>query len=153
MRRHQNFRRFAGLIAVFMLAAGITALSAAAVASEAGNWPRRGALHITKECSEYDGSAGSFCTITSSNVRSIKPGMRVVYLQPLGSAGLDTDIVLSFGDGPAAYGHVVLDGATDRGRVTFSGGTGEFERFRASAVVSVDASGVWHWEGAYSYGS
>jgi len=121
MRRHEILKRFAGLIAVFMLAAGITAVSALAVASNAGNSPRGGALHVTKECSQYNGQAGSFCTITSSNIKAIKPGMRVVYLQPLGDGVLDSDVVLSFGRRPAAFGHVVLDLATAQGRVTFSG--------------------------------
>ena len=151
MRRHEILKRFAGLIAVFMLAAGITAASALAVASKAGNSPRSGALHVTKECSEYNGQAGSFCTIISSNIKAIKPGMRVVYLEPLGDGMLDTDIVLSFGGRQAAFGHVVLDPATAQGRVTFSGGTGIFKGFHADAVVSVDGSGVWHWNGTYSF--
>ena len=28
-----------------------------------------GNLHVTKECSQYTGAAGSFCTITSSQVQ------------------------------------------------------------------------------------
>ena len=115
MRRHEILKRFAGLIAVFMLAAGITAVSALAVASNGGHPPRSGALHVTKECSEYNGQAGSFCTITSSNIAAIKPGMRVVYLQTPGNGVLDTDIVLSFGRRPAAFGHVVLDLTTRPG--------------------------------------
>jgi hypothetical protein len=133
----------------------ISAVVAAALLATAGSAmqakPRSGPLHVTKECSQYDGSAGSFCTITSSSIRAIKPGMRVVYLEPLGAGALDTDIVLSFGRGPAAFGHVVLDLATAEGRVTFSGGTGKFRGFHADAVVSLDASGVWHWDGTYSF--
>jgi hypothetical protein len=151
MRRLKTSTRFAGLIAVLVLATGITAASALAVASQAGNSPRSGALHVTKECSQYNGAAGSFCTITSSNIGAIKPGMRVVYLQPLGDGVLDSDIVLSSGRRPAAFGHVVLDLATAQGEVTFSGGTGKFRRFHADAVVSLDASGVWHWDGTYSF--
>src|SRR5690349_4917194 len=30
--------------------------------------PRSGPLHVTKECSQYTRLAGSFCTITSSNL-------------------------------------------------------------------------------------
>ena len=150
MRRLKTSRRFAGLIAVLVLATGITAASALAVASQAGKSPRSGALHVTKECSEYNGTVGSFCTITSSNISAIKAGMRVVYLQVPARGVLDSDIVLS---GRAAFGHVVLDLATAQGRVTFSGGTGEFRGFHADAVVSVDASGVWHWDGSYSFNS
>ena len=77
--------------------------------------------------------------------------MRVVYREPLGAGGVDSDVVLSRGHGPSAFGHVVLDRATARGRVTFSGGTGKFKTFQADAVVTVDGSGVWHWDGTYSF--
>ena len=99
---------------------------------------RSGALHVTKECSEYNGTVGSFCTITSSNISAIKRGMRVVYLQTPGDGVLDSDIVLSSGHGPAAFGHVVLDLSTAQGRVTISGGNAKFRGFQADVVVSVD---------------
>jgi len=111
--------------------------------------PRSGALQVTKECSEYNGLAGGFCTITSSNIPQIKPGMRVVYLQAFGQNGLDSDIVLSRGHGSAAFGHVVLNATTSR--VTFSGGTGAFIGFQADVDVSADAAGLWHWDGTYSF--
>ena len=75
---------------------------AAAVANEGSS--RSGALHVTKECSEYTGEPGSFCTVTSSNVRPIQPGMRIVYkeaIDPVTSA-IDTDIVVSFRRGDYA---------------------------------------------------
>jgi hypothetical protein len=137
-------RSFILLVAV--IAAGVVPAVGSAHAT-----PRNGALHLTKECSQYDGQAGSFCTITSSNIPQIKPGMRVVYLQAFGQNGLDSDIVLSRGHGSAAFGHVVLNSTTSR--VTVSGGTGAFAGFHADADVSVDAAGVWHWEGTYSFAS
>jgi hypothetical protein len=137
-------RSFILLVAV--IAAGVVPAVGSAHAT-----PRSGALHLTKECSQYDGQAGSFCTITSSNIPQIKPGMRVVYLQAFGQNGLDSDIVLSRGHGSAAFGHVVLNSTTSR--VTVSGGTGAFAEFHADADVSVDAAGVWHWEGTYSFTS
>ena len=123
-----------------------------AVASSAGNTasPRSGQLHVTKECSQYNGQVGSFCTITSSNIPQIKPGMRVVYLQALSPDGsLDSDLVLSRGHGSAAFGHVVLNATTSH--IALSGGTGAFTGFDADAAVSVDAHGVWHWDGTYSF--
>jgi DNA-binding beta-propeller fold protein YncE len=36
---------------------------------------------VTKECSAYTGLAGSFCTITSSNLKAIQDGSKVVYDQ------------------------------------------------------------------------
>ena len=40
--------------------------------------PRSGDLHLTKECSQYTGEAGSFCTITSSNIDEITAGTKVI---------------------------------------------------------------------------
>jgi hypothetical protein len=140
-------RSFILLVAV--IAAGVVAAVGSARAT-----PRSGALHVTKECSQYDGQAGSFCTITSSNIPQIKPGMRVVYFQAFGQNGLDSDLVLSRGHGSGAFGHVVLNGTTSR--ITFSGGTGAFAGFHADAVVSVvsvDGADVWHWDGTYSFTS
>jgi hypothetical protein len=134
---------------------GVVAIAAAALVVTAGaagsSAARSGALHVTKECSQYDGTVGSFCTITSSNVNAIKRGTRVVYLQVPGDGVLDSDIVLSSGHGVSASGHVVLNLATANGALTLSGGTGRFKRFQADAVVSVDSAGIWHWDGTYRF--
>jgi hypothetical protein len=143
-------KRISGLILAVLAAGGLAAASQARSGSE-HSFQRSGALHVTKECSQYNGTVGSFCTITSSNINAIKAGMRVVYLQVPANGVLDSNIVLSFRHRPAAFGHVVLDLATAQGRVTFSGGTGKFRGFHADAVVSLDASGVWHWDGTYSF--
>lgn len=113
--------------------------------------PRSGELHVTKECSEYKGLAGDFCTITSSNLEEIEVGSKVVYAEAAGEGSLDTDIVLDAGSGNTAAGHVVLDLAAGKGVVTFSGGTGTFTGLQAHADVSADPEGLWHWEGTYSF--
>jgi hypothetical protein len=136
-----------GLILAVAVACMIGAASQARVAAP----PRSGALHVTKECSQYNGTVGSFCTITSSNINAIDPGMRVVYLAAPSGGVVDADIVLSFEHGSAAYGHVVLNLATKQGHVTLAGGTGRFTWFHADAAVSVDSAGVWHWDGTYSF--
>jgi hypothetical protein len=129
----------------------LAAVGLVATASAAGDRPAQGrALHVTKECSEYDGTVGSFCTITSSNVAAIEPGMKVVYLAAPVNGILDSDIALSFGNGGAALGHVLLNFKTAQGHVTFSVGTGRFRGFRAEADVSVDPAGIWHWDGLYN---
>ncbi len=109
---------------------------------------------MTKECSEYTGLAGSFCTITSSNLKEIAVGSKVVYASAAGATFLDSDIVLDL-PGPGnntVFGHVVLDFLTGTGTLTLSGGTGKFTWFHAGADVSLDSSGVWHWDGTYSFG-
>jgi hypothetical protein len=113
--------------------------------------PRSGDLHVTKECSEYKGLAGDFCTITSSNLEEIEGGSKVVYADAAGDGSLDTDVVLDAGSGNTAAGHVELDLAAGKGVATFSGGTGKFTGFQARADVSADADGLWHWEGTYSF--
>jgi hypothetical protein len=113
--------------------------------------PRSGELHVTKECSEYKGLAGDFCTITSSNLEEIEVGSKVVYAEAAGEGSLDTDVVLDAGSGNTAAGHVVLDLAAGKGVATFSGGTGTFTGLQAHADVSADPEGLWHWEGTYSF--
>jgi len=113
---------------------------------------RSGALHVTKECSAYTGLAGSFCTITSSNLKQIAVGSRVVYAKAAGASSLDTDVILHApGRGNnTAFGHVVLDFVTGSGMVTISGGTGKFTGFHASVVVSYLGGPNWAWDGTYS---
>lgn len=113
--------------------------------------PRSGELHLSKECSEYKGAAGDFCTITSSNIDEIVVGSKVIYAEAAGEGTLDTDIVLDAGSGNTALGHVVLDLAADKGVVTFSGGTGSLAGFEGHADVTADADQLWHWEGSYSF--
>jgi hypothetical protein len=47
----------------------------------------------------------------------------------------------------------VLDLGSGTGQLTLSGGTGVFAGLTASAEVSADAAGTWHWEGRYSFSS
>jgi hypothetical protein len=114
---------------------------------------RNGNLHVTKECSAYTGAAGSFCTITSSNIAEIKVGSKVFYDQAAGiPAGmLDSNVVLDAGNGNRAVGRCTLDLATYKGLCTFSNGTGDLAEFRARVDVSLGAAGIFHWDGTYSF--
>lgn len=112
---------------------------------------RSGDLHVIKECSQFTGLAGDFCTITSSNLEEIEVGSKVIYADAVADGSLDTDVVLDAGSGNRATGHVVLDLGANKGVVTFSGGTGRFTGFQSHADVSADADGVWHWDGTYSF--
>jgi len=111
-------------------------------------------LHVTKECSKYDGTAGSFCTISSSNVPQIAVGSVVIYDQAAGiPAGmLDSNVVLDAGGGNRAIGRCTLDLSNGRGLCTFSDGTGDLAHFHARVRVSPPTDGLnWHWEGVYSF--
>ena len=126
---------------------------AASVSAQSG---RNGQLHVTKECSHYTGAAGSFCTITSSNLPEIKVGSKVIYDQAAGiPAGmLDSNVVLDAGNGNRAVGRCTLDLSNGLGLCTFSDGTGQFTGFSARVDVSPPTNGLnWHWEGTYSFSS
>lgn len=132
----------------------VVAAGAFAVAAGSAS-PRGGELHVTKNCRDYNPLvAGSFCTITSSNLNAIKDHSRVVYASAadLTSGLLDSDLVV---DGPGnnnAFGHVVLDLFTLSGVVTFSGGTGSFSHFHAGPlVVACPAFPDCSWDGQYSF--
>jgi hypothetical protein len=107
-----------------------------------------GELHIAKECSEYTGLAGSFCTITSSNVDAIPVGAKVVYSAAAGEKGIDSDISIEPVEGDSVKGHVVLDMVSNTGTVTLTGGTGSTSGLHAETVVTFDGT-EWHWDGTY----
>jgi len=151
MRRRTRLAAATTLLSVVATAVFAVAGSAAST----GSTPRSGDLQVTKECSQYTATAGSYCTITSSNIAAIKVGSRVVYASAVGDPTpgvLDSDLVI---DGPGdniAFGHVVLDLATLSGVVTFSGGTGEFAHFRAGPLaVACPAYPVRSWTGPYGF--
>jgi len=151
MRRRTRLAAATTLLSVVATAVFAVAGSAAST----GSTPRSGDLQVTKECSQYTATAGSYCTITSSNIAAIKVGSRVVYASAVGDPTpgvLDSDLVI---DGPGdniAFGHVVLDLATLSGVVTFSGGTGEFAHFRAGPLaVACPAYPVCSWTGPYGF--
>jgi len=114
---------------------------------------RSGDLHFTKECSEFHGRAGEWCTITSSNLKEIPVGTRVYYLSDASLAGVDTDVILD-PPGPGnntASGHVILSFTTLTGQASLDGGTGKFSGIHASAVVTHLTGVNWAWDGTYSY--
>ena len=130
----------------------VGAFAAVSQAHTAHRPPRHGALHVTKECSEYAGQAGQHCTITSANLPGIPAGSKVFYFEPVGATGeLDSDLVLYAGPGNAAMGHVTLSLGTATGEIAFAGGTGRFRDFHAHALVTLDTkTNLWHWDGTYS---
>jgi hypothetical protein len=105
--------------------------------------PRSGILHLTKECSQYTGEAGSFCTVTSSNLNAFPVGTRDVGLGAVGADGsVDFDIVFDARGANAAFGHATICGTCEVGTVTFSGGTGRFKKFQANLVLYCPIGGI-----------
>jgi len=139
-----------------VLATGIAVLAltlSLRVPSVAASNAQNGQLHVTKECSQYTGSSGSFCTITSSNLAAIKVGSKVYYDQAEGTpAGmLDSNIVLYGGIGEWAAGRCTLDGSTGSGLCTFSDGTGSFAGFSGRVRVTTKDGINFEWDGTYGF--
>ena len=133
----------------------LAATEAGTVASLSASFPRSGELHVTKECSTWAGQAGDVCTITSSDVTEIEVGSKIVYAQAANftTLSLDSDVVLDV-PGPGrntAFGHCHLSLVTGIGLCTFSGGTGKFTHFHASANVSYLGGPNYAWDGTYSF--
>jgi hypothetical protein len=110
-------------------------------------------LHVTKECPEYTGAAGQFCTISSSTLAAIPIGTKVFYDQAANTPTglLDSNVVLDAGNGNRALGRCTLDFATGLGLCTFTDGTGQFAGFEARVDVSYISGVNWAWDGRYSF--
>jgi hypothetical protein len=141
-------------LAIVGLLAGVAALAPGTTSVSASFGGGR-FLHVDKECSEYQGLPGQFCTVTFSDIPEIAPGAKVVYTQPAGiPAGmLDSNVVLDAEEGSRAIGRCTLDFATGLGLCTFSDGTGDLAGFYARVEVSPPGSegDDWHWRGTYGF--
>ena len=147
----QKIRRIVAIGVVASVAALIAPLSIGVASASAS--AKREKLHVTKECSQYNGTAGSFCTITSSNLLRILVGSTVLYDQAAGIPKdmLDSNVVLDAGNGDRAVGRCTLDFSTGLGLCTFSDGTGRFSGFQARVEVSYLGGPDWAWDGTYSF--
>jgi hypothetical protein len=139
---------------LLVLAAVTASLATGVGAANAAASPRSGELHMSKDCSTYTGLAGQHCTITSSSLRALGPGARIVYASPadFGTMTLDTDITITTRPGNTAFGHCTLDLATASGLCSLSGGTGKFTWLQADVVVSYDSdTQLWNWDGTFAF--
>jgi hypothetical protein len=143
---------FLGLVAG---AVSLVALaSSASAASSTNQAPRETKeFHATKDCSGMTGLVGAYCTIRSSNVKALKVGSKIFYVQEAGKKALDSDIVIYVKQGSVATGHCYLRNATGTGLCTISDGTGTLDGFQLRVRVSADSSlpKLWHWDGTYSF--
>jgi hypothetical protein len=143
--------RLASLLIVGLAATTLVLSTTGASVSASSGRDRR--LHVTKECSEYAYAAGSFCTITSSNLGRLPVGSKIFYDQASGiPAGmLDSNVVLDAGNGNRAVGRCTLDGTTGLGLCTFSDGLGRFAGFQARVDVTYTGGADWELNGTYSF--
>ena len=116
-----------------LLVAGSIAMTLAVAAASTSS-RRHGKLHVTKDCSEDTGQAGSFCTITSSNVPAIAVGAKVFYFQALiASTGvLDSNVVLDAGGGNRTVDRCTIDLGTNLALCTLFGRYGGAQRVPCS---------------------
>lgn len=161
MTRRLGGRALVSAAAVILLASGMKSLQAAPNDGRYEDHGRR--LRVTKECSNYNGTAGSFCTITGSNVPQLPAGTVVTYDQAAGIPAnmLDSNVILDAGGGNRAIGRCTLDFTTGLGLCTFSDGTGNLAGFHARARVSPPTGTPpppgqpdlrnWFWNGTYSF--
>ena len=143
------------LVLITGIAALALSLTKGMMAVSASN-AQNGQLHATKDCSGYQGLAGQFCTIKSSNLGEIKVGSTVFYDQNAGIPGglLDSNVVLDAGYGNRALGRCTVDSATGLGLCTFSDGTGQFTGFQARVRVDcTSGTPQCRLDGTYSFGS
>jgi hypothetical protein len=150
--RNRSPRRFLVLVpAALSVAALVFSVSATASRDRAAQ-PTR-SLHATKDCSGVKGVAGNFCTIRTSNLKALKVGSKIFYLQSCCKTELNSDTAIYAGPGALAAGHCVLHFATGTGLCTFSDGTGALAGFQARVRVTADSSipSLWHWDGTYSF--
>jgi hypothetical protein len=143
---------------VLGLAAGavlLVALGFPGSAASSKNQALRGtkAFHATKDCSGFTGLVGAYCTIRSSNVKALKVGSKIFYVQEAGKTALDSDTVIYVNRGSVATGHCLLRFATGVGLCTISDGTGTLAGFRLRVRVTASSSipKLWHWDGTYSF--
>ena len=129
---------------------GMASMASGGVATAAGA-PRSGSFQVLKECSHFNGTNGTFCTITDSTLPAIEADSRVTYATVNGFGALDSDVVLDL-PGPgnnAAFGHCILNATVTQ--CTFSGGTGKFTHFSATVHVTNLGGGNFSWVGTYSF--
>jgi len=138
----------AGFVALTLsLSTGATSVSASSA--------QNGQLHVTKECSQYTGVPGGFCSFTSSNLAEILIGSKIFYDQaPDIPAGLlDSNIVLDAGNGNRAFGRCTTDLVTWIGLCTLSDGVGTLAGFHARLDVSLKSLdfGTFNLRGTYHF--
>jgi hypothetical protein len=110
-------------------------------------------LHVTKDCSTNNGVAPTYCTITVSNVTAIPPGTKVWYLGPVltNSYFLSSNVRLDDDHGDTATGYCIFQAKTSFGLCTFWAGTGSLTGFTSVVDVTIDADGLWHYDGQYYF--
>jgi hypothetical protein len=150
--------RAARISAMLVLGAGVLSLAALVFSGSAASSQSQApggtkAFHATKDCSGFSGLVGGYCTVRSSNVKALRVGSRIFYVQEAGKTAMDSDIVIYVKQGSVATGHCLLRFASGVGLCTISDGTGTLDgfRFRVRVTASSSIPKLWHLDGTYSF--
>jgi hypothetical protein len=132
------------------VAASVLAVTASAQSGARANHGAR-PFHLTKNCIDYNGGIGAYCTVTSSNLPAIGVGTRIFYAQAAAEDGsMDSDVIVYAGPGKTATGHCAVDPAGS-GQCTLSGGTRTLDGIRARVDVSYVGGYDFAWDGTYRF--
>lgn len=134
---------------VILVAGAILALGAWAPMVSAASTPNP--LHVTKDCGTFNGVNPSYCTITVSNLALIPIGSKIWYTGPVltNSYFLSSNVTLDAAHGNTATGYCMFEASTSKGLCTFWKGTGTLAGFTSVVDVSIDAAGLWRFDGMY----
>jgi hypothetical protein len=136
---------------VLAVAGAILSLGLSAPTVWAASTPTE--LHVVKDCRTHNGVAPTYCTITVSNVDGIPIGMKIWYTGPVlaNSYFLSSNVRLDDDLGDTATGYCIFQARTSLGLCTFWAGTGKLSGFTSVVDVTIDANGLWHFDGMYYF--
>jgi len=136
---------------VLLVASAILALGAWAPTVSAASTPNP--LHMTKDCGSFTGVTPSYCTITVSTLEAVAPGSRIWYTGPVltNSYFLSSNVTLDAKHGNTATGYCMFEARTSKGLCTFWKGAGTLAGFTSIVDVTIDAAGLWHFDGMYYF--
>ena len=149
MTAHVTSKRL-GLAVATASVLSLACLMSPVLAGDAG---REGTANLMADCSTYTGAAGSFCTVTSSNIAEMPVGTVAYHIQPANIVAglLDTNVVYDAGNGNRAIGHCTTDLVSLTGLCQFTDGTGQLAGFEARINVAATTPPIYSATGPYRF--
>jgi len=151
------------LVSGIVFLTGFAAIAFYLAPSRVGAQDRSAPFHLEKDCINYTGAAGAYCTVTYSNLPQIPPGSRIFYDQASGIPAvnatenfLDSNIMVFVKPGDWAVGRCTLDNLSNIGLCTLSDGIGPLAGIQAREQVSFlggSDGALYAWNGTYSFNS